>query len=313
MKPEDCLPTHLQGPSTTLSRIAAGLSGAGVYRVESGGRSYVLKIASQTESEADWRQALEVQRLAAGAGLAPRVVHADEARRAVLTDFVADRSFMAFYFDPRSREAALDLLGRTVARIHALPIPADLRPRDPREYLTHLWGGPLAGYALPAFAGDAIRRVLAEVPPESGRAPVLSHNDLNPSNLVYDGQAIVLLDWAAAGSMDASYDLAVISVFMRMDPPTCQRLLSAYEGRPADQLPERFLFSRRLAAAFAGALSLHLARQLGHPGALPGQASEEALPLGEFYQRMRAGALKLGTAEGQWAFGLALVKESLAL
>jgi len=28
---------------------------------------------------------------------------------------------------------------------------------------------------------------------------------------------------------------------------------------------------------------------------------------------MRAGALKLGTADSQWAFGLALLKESLAL
>jgi hypothetical protein len=45
----------------------------------------------------------------------------------------------------------------------------------------------------------------------------------------------------------------------------------------------------------------------------PEFAGDTMLPLDEFYQQMRAGALRLGTADGQWAFGLALLKESLAL
>ena len=33
MNLEACLPTDLRGPSTTITRVAAGLSGAGVYRI----------------------------------------------------------------------------------------------------------------------------------------------------------------------------------------------------------------------------------------------------------------------------------------
>jgi hypothetical protein len=66
-----------------------------------------------------------ITRIAADAGLAPRIVHVDEPGRAVLTAFVVDRSFPAFYRDPGTHEAALRQLGRTVRRIHALPIPAD--------------------------------------------------------------------------------------------------------------------------------------------------------------------------------------------
>src|SRR5262245_10648691 len=94
-----CLPAELRGPTTTITRIAAGLSGAGVHRVEAAGRSFVLKVAAETEPLAGWRGKLHVLELAAGAGLAPRVVHADEARRAVLSDFVVDRSFPALYGD----------------------------------------------------------------------------------------------------------------------------------------------------------------------------------------------------------------------
>ncbi len=310
---EDHLPPALRGPATTITPIPAGMSGAGVYRVEAAGESFVLKVAAETESASDWLCTVHVQRLAADAGLAPRIVHVDETGRAVLTDFVADRSFAAFYLDPRTREAALAKLGDTVRRIHAIPLPADARAKEPRDVLVQVWDGFLAGFARPGFAGDAVRRVLGAAPPASERALVLGHNDLNPTNLVFDGEAILVLDWATAGQADAFYDLAVLSVFLRMDEGTCLKLLSAYDGGRYDGLPGGFVYNRRMAATLAGAFQLHLARQMKHPGATGAETLDATLSLGDFYQRMRAGALKVGTAEGQWAFGCALLKESLTL
>lgn len=309
---EECLPPDLRGPTTTITRIAAGLSGADVYRVEAAGQSFVLKVAAENESVVDWHRTLDIQRLAADAGLAPRILHVEESKRAVLTAFVADRSFAAFYRDPGTHEAALAKLGRTVRRIHDLPIPAAAPVRDPHAFLTQIWGD-LAGFAVPDFAADVVRRVLDEEPPALDRAPVLGHNDLNPTNLVYDGEAILVLDWTAAGSIDPFYDLATLAVFLRMDDGTCLRLLSVYDNRRYAELPSRFLYNRRLVAALIGAMQLHLARQLKHPEATGAETPDSTLSLGEFYGRLRDGALKLGTAEGQWAFGLAVLKESLAL
>ncbi|MDC0741619.1 phosphotransferase [Polyangium mundeleinium] len=309
---EDLLPSDLRGPTTTITPIAAGLSGAGVYRVEAAGQAFVLKVAAESESADDWRNTLHIQRLAADTGLAPRIVHVDEPRRAVLTAFVADRSFAAFYRDPRTHDAALTQLGHTVRRIHALPVPEGARERDPRAFLLQIWNGFQAGIALPAFAGEAVQRALAEESPPREGALVLGHNDLNPSNLIYDGASILVLDWATAGPMDPDYDLAVLSVFLRMDEGTCLRLLSAYDGRPFVELPRRFRYTRRLVAALAGVMQLDLARQRQHAGATGAETLDATPSLGEFYQRMAAGALKLGTADGHWAFGLALLKECLA-
>ncbi|MDB4932532.1 MAG: hypothetical protein JWM10_5016 [Myxococcaceae bacterium] len=307
MSLEACLPPELRGPGTVISTIAAGLSGASVHRVESRGRAFVLKVAGESEGDAEWRAATAIQRTAADAGLSPRVVHVDEAHRAVLTDFVADRSFTGWYRDPRTHGAAVDLLGRTVRRVHALPIPAEARRRDPREFLAQVWGGLLADLPLPDLVGAAVRRALAEAgaPPER---EVLGHNDLNPSNLIFDGEAIVLLDWAAAAPADPLYDLATLAVFLRMDDDDSLRLLAAYEGRRGDAIPDRFRATCRLVAALAGAMQLYVARRLQHPGA----TEAEALPLAEFYQQLRAGKLALGTPAGQWAFGLALLADSLA-
>jgi len=318
---EACLPPDLQGPTSKITQIAAGLSGAGVYRVEAAGGAYVLKVSAEWELAAGWRSRLQIQRLAADAGLAPRIVHVDEDRRAVLTAFVADRSFAAFYGDLRTHEAALALLGRTLRRVHELPLPPDAPAQSPREFLAAIWSGLSAGSAVPAFAREAIQRMLAEEPPTDDRALVLGHNDVNPTNLVYDGESILLLDWQTAGAAHPSYDLATISIFLRMDEAACRKLLAAHDGVPADTasaapntpLPARFLYSRRLAAIACGTVFLHLAQKLGHPGATGAETPETTLSLGDLYAKLQAGALNIASADGQWAFGLALLKDSLSM
>ena len=312
MSLEACLPANLRGPSTTITRIAAGLSGAGVYRVEAAGQAFVLKLSAEDEPLTGWRRKLHIQQLAANAGLAPRIIHMDEARRAVVSAFVSDRSFPAFYGDPRTREAALAQLGRTVRRVHELALPPEADSADPREFLATTWSGLVADFALPAFVGDAVRGLLAEEAPARERALVLSHNDVNPTNLAYDGENLLLLDWETAGPNDPFYDLAAISVFLRMDEGTCQRLLAAYDGEPVSALPAPFAYSRRLVAVLCGATFLHLARQSGHPGASGEETLGSTPSLAEFYQRMRAGLLNIATGEGQWWFGLALIRDSFA-
>ena len=313
MSAEDCLPAALRGSAPTITRIRGGLSGATVHRVDASGRSFVLKAGAADEQLEDWERALRIQRAAADAGLAPRVVHADEHRRAVLTELVADRSFATFYRDPQTHAAALALLGRTVRRIHQLPIPDGARPVDARAFLRGLWDDLRAGgFALPDLAADAVQRALADdataALPAGAPPPVLSHNDLNPTNLVYDGTALLVLDWAAARPADPHYDLATVAVFLRMDDADCLRLLSAYHDHAVATVPAPLVSTRRLVAALAGTMQLRLARRMNQPGA----TDQEALALGDFYQRLRSGAVTMGTPDGQWAFGLALLKESLA-
>jgi predicted Ser/Thr protein kinase len=100
---EVCLPETLRGPATTITPLGGGLSGAGVYRVDAGGRGYVLKIARADAPIATWRQSVEIQRRAGEVGVAPRVVHADEARRAVVSEHVVNRGFAPRLANPQTR------------------------------------------------------------------------------------------------------------------------------------------------------------------------------------------------------------------
>ena len=303
---EACLPAQLRGPSTTITRVAAGLSGAGVHRVETGGEAFLLKVSAETEPLEAWRRKVGVQRLASAAGLAPRVIHVDEARRAVTSVFVVDRSFPARFATPGTRDAALVQLGRMLRQVHELPIPPGAEPSDPRGLLRTVAATLTEGFAVPGFVGEAIARVLAEEPPESERALVLSHNDVNPSNLVYDGEHVLLVDWDTAAPNEPFFDLAAIAVFLRMDDATCQGLLAAHDAAPVGALPARFQYDRRLVAVLCGAMFLGLARLDGHPGATGGETLDGTPRLIEVYQQMRG--VGLASPAGKWAFGLALVK-----
>jgi aminoglycoside phosphotransferase (APT) family kinase protein len=307
-----CLPAHLRGAATTITRIAGGLSGAGVYRVEAGGEAFVLKIAAPDKVLAGWRSKLHILRAAADAGLAPRIVHVDEARRAVVSEFVAGGTFFTSYANPRTRDEAIGLLGRTLRRIHQLPPPPDADPAQPREFLAATWAALHPDLVVPDFVADAVQRVLAEPEPAPERAPVLSHNDVHPANFIFESDRLLLLDWDTAGLNDPFYDLATVSLFLRMDPETCATLLAAYDGEPVTELPARFVYIRRLVGVLCGTNLLNVARQSGHPGATGDETLDSTPSLGDFYQRMRAGEVSIGTAEGQWSFGLALLKESIA-
>lgn len=305
---DDCLPAAIRGAATIITRIAAGLSGSGVYKVDAGGRVYVLKISAASESLEDWRQRLAIQRSAADAKLAPRIVHADGKCRAVVSEFVTDRSFPALYWNPQTRAQAIAQLGAMLRRVHALPIPDGAAIANPRLILGETLGAlDAANFAIPSFAREAAQRVLAERAPATGDAAVLSHNDVNPSNIVYDRERLLLLDWDAAAPNDRYYDLATAALFFRMDAADCEQLFVAYGERAGTALPAGFLYNRRLVAVFAGLTFLNLARQLGHDGEASSDV-ERALSLAECYGQMREGSLNIASASGQWSFGLALVK-----
>lgn len=290
MNLHECLPAELQG--ATITRITTGFSGAGVYRVD---QDFVLKLGDEHEPIERWRAKRDLQRAAAAAGVTPAVIHSDESRRAIVSALVSDRGFVPHYRDPATHAATIVQLGELLRRVHALPPPVGVEQRDPLDLLRDARDA-LAGFAVPAFVPAAIERVLAEVPPPRERPLVLSHNDVNPTNLVHDGTRLWLVDWDAAGANDPLYDLAAIAAFLRMDDATCLALIAAHDGAPVAELPARFRYARRLVATLCGALFLGFARKMGHAG------DTQALP--------PAVAFDPRTPDGAWLFGLSLVQSS---
>jgi thiamine kinase-like enzyme len=63
---------------------------------------------------------------------------------------------------------------------------------------------------------------------------VFSHKDLNPMNLLWDGQRVWLLDWDSAGPAHPYMDLATLANFMNLADGDALGLLAAQERTAID-------------------------------------------------------------------------------
>jgi aminoglycoside phosphotransferase (APT) family kinase protein len=222
-----------------------------------------------------------------------------------------DRGLFPLVMDPRTRVSMVNQIGRTLRRVHDLPLPSGTPGIEPRRMLAQ-FADDVRGAALPTFVRHALDALRSEEPPAIERPLVVSHNDLNPSNVIYDGTRLMLVDWDVAAANEPLYDLATISLFLRLDDMTCAALIAAHDDASeiADELPARFRYDRRLVGVMCGVGMLRAALGQGHAGDAS-TAVEAAPTLAEVYQRMREGTLNLAHPDGQWSLGLALVKASL--
>jgi hypothetical protein len=74
-----------------VTPIPGGASGAFPFRVEIGGRSYLVRVEGPASPLRNPRQ-YDSMRIAAQAGIAPKLHHIDEAARVAVMDFIEERS-----------------------------------------------------------------------------------------------------------------------------------------------------------------------------------------------------------------------------
>jgi aminoglycoside phosphotransferase (APT) family kinase protein len=300
------LPASIVGAVESVAPIRLGLSGAGVWAVVAARGRYVLRVPDAAVSERDRADQLLVLRRAAEAGVAPAIVHVDETARAVLSTEVPGAPLHVALADPAQRTPALTSVVEQLRALHDLGA-AGVPARDAVMFAHGIWELQRARPGFPAWASgigatlDEIAAVLAADPRR-----VVSHNDLNPGNVLWDGARAWLIDWDAAGLNHPFYDLATLATFLLLDDAAALGLLAAQERGALDaHAPVTFAALRRLVALAAGSTFLRLAPDLTVRVAA---TRDDALSLAACYAELRAGALDLQSPSGQVAFGLALLR-----
>ncbi|TNF23609.1 MAG: hypothetical protein EP329_27045 [Deltaproteobacteria bacterium] len=117
-------------------------------------------------------------------------------------------------------------------------------------------------------------------------APAPCHYDLNPGNLLFDGERVWLVDWEMAGAGDPFHDLGTLCVFGVPAGAQQETLLTAYLGRLARPDERARLHLARLQAlVFYAAIFHHITRR---PGAPPSPPAEPPLRLAGYLATLRA-------------------------
>jgi aminoglycoside phosphotransferase (APT) family kinase protein len=300
------LPEPIVGEVTSVTPIHMGLSGAGVYAVTSARGEYILRVQGERADDRSWSHQMRVLRRASEHGIAPAIVHVDEAARAVISTRVAGVPLHVALADPAQRGLAIVGVVTQLRALHAID-PSGIEARDAVDYARGAWQAQRARAGFPGWTAgigaalDTIAAVLARDPRR-----VFGHNDVNPGNVLWDGARAWLVDWDVAGLAHPYYDLAVLATFLNLDAEAAHGLLALQEQAPLDDgARATFAALRKLVELVAGCIFLGLVPDLT---VLTAPTRADAPTLAAVYAEMGAGTLDLQAPRGRAALGLALLR-----
>lgn len=292
------------GAIESIEPITAGMSGAEVFAIKAARGEFVLR-AQPREPGDYFTQQLQVLRRASAAGISPELVHVDERAGAVVSRRIAGLPLAAALADPRERDTMLQRVVESLRKLHGLD-PAGMAARDPIPYVRAAWQAARVRPGFPAWAqqlGPTLDALAALLRRDTRR--VVSHNDVNPGNILWDGKQAWLIDWEACGLGHPYYDLAALAVFLRLDEAKALALAAQHDAAPLEAPSRSTLFAlRRLVGLLSG---LDLLGAVSDLNVRVCATISEAPSLADCYSALQNGEWTLRTPYGSASMGLALL------
>jgi Phosphotransferase enzyme family len=281
-----------------IAPMTGGVTSASVFRVEIGHRRYVMRIEGEPSPLRNPHQYLSM-RIAAEAGIAPNIHYVDEAARVTVIDFIEQQPLKVYRGGPR---ALAEALGGLLSRVQATPaFPYFVNYPDivARLFAHVRRTGLFAAGLLDAHVQRL--ELLREGYDAGSTTLVSSHNDPIPSNILFDGERLWLIDWESAYRNDPLVDVAIMLDSLAPSPELEGVWLQAWVGRAPDEaLRARLRLIRALTRLYyAGVfLSASAAASRETP-----DHDLSAPTLREFQLAIQDGRLKPGATETKHILG----------
>ena len=232
--------------------LSGGLSNINL-TAEDAGQRYVIRVGEDEPFFGVSREhELQAFRAAHAAGVAPEVVYAEPGLMVIR--FIGGRSLLPADVHEPARLAKVARLFRRLHREahkhlgstgfmfwpfqHHRAYIRLLQERSDRLY--ERWRDMLPGLAA---ANEALERAMGPA------TIVFGHNDLNPQNIMDDGERLWFVDWEFGGFTVDLFDLGVLAMNIEIGPGEIDPYLENYFEAPAtDALRYRFAAATVLAA-----------------------------------------------------------------
>jgi hypothetical protein len=217
---------------SAITPVPGGASGASPFRVEIGDRCYLVRVEGPASPLRNPHQYASM-RIAAEAGIAPKLHYVDEGTRVAVMDFIEEQPLSAY---PGGPSALAQAVGELVGRVQAtLLFPRFVEYPD---IVARLWAhvcrtGLFARGVLDAHTDHLAR--IREVYVWDSAESVSSHNDPVPRNVLFDGERLWLIDWESAYCNDPLVDAAIVLDSFASSSELKEVLLQAWLGRTPDE------------------------------------------------------------------------------
>jgi aminoglycoside phosphotransferase (APT) family kinase protein len=278
--------------------VTGGASGASPFRVEVGSRRYLMRLEGTASPLRNPYQYASM-RIAAEAGIAPRIHYVNEAARVAVTDFIERRPLHAY---PGGPTALAQALGQVLARLQATPTFPHFvdYPDIVARLFAHVRRTGLFAAGLLDPHVERLGRIREAYVRGSDRL-VSSHNDSIPSNILFDGERLWLIDWESAYRNDPLVDVAIMLDTLAPSPELAAVLLRSWLGRAPDEaLCSRLAIVSALMRLYYAGVMLSVSAAVGRA---PPDTDLSVPTVAAFQQAIRAGQFKPGAAETRHILG----------
>jgi aminoglycoside phosphotransferase (APT) family kinase protein len=248
-------------PIQSAERVGGGITTALVLKVQVDNRNYLLRVEGEPSPLRNPHQ-YDSMRIAAEAGIAPKIHHLDQAARVVVMDFIEPRPLRNY---PGGDDGLAHALGELLKRLQTAPTFPYLvdYPDIVGRLFAHVRRTGLFTVGLLDIHVEHLERIRQNYRLGFERL-VSSHNDAHSGNLLFDGERLWLIDWESAYRNDPMVDLAIVADSFGFSPEIETILIKSSLGRaPDDAFHGRFATVRALTRLyFAGVfLSISAASQ----------------------------------------------------
>lgn len=238
----------------SIEPMTGGGSGAGVYKVIAGNAAYLLRLDDSPDGFRDPARRYACHKIAGEAGVAPRFIYGDVTARIAISEFIrADESMTG--------QDRLVAIAKALKRLHDAPLFPPLMPY--LDAMRQLLKGLDASGVLPSGSLQetlALFEALAKAYP--GEDLVSSHNDMNPHNVLFNGDRALFVDWESAFTTDRYVDLATMLNYFTSSESEESLATEVYFGRPLVAAETaRILVMRQVSFLFYGAVLLGAAKR----------------------------------------------------
>lgn len=283
----------------SIAPVGGGASGALLHRVDvEGAPSLLLRIETARDPFRNPHRSYVCLRTAADAGIAPRVHVADPDAGIVVMDFVHQRPITDH---PGGAVGVLRELGGQLAQLQATatfpPLLGDFATVL-GQMLAMIEGAGVFMPGVLAPVHDGFGRICAAYP-WADDEQVSSHNDINPFNVLFDGERLWLIDWEIAFRNDPFADVACVANNFADQVPDAgsadalESLLHAWLGHAPDRpTSARLALMRQLNRLFYACLMMSTCI-----GQHPPEIDLDALTVDAFRAAVESGRLALGSPE----------------
>jgi hypothetical protein len=286
--------------------LTGGITTAAVFRIDAGGRRYVLRVEG-TPSPMRNPYQYQSMRIASDAGIAPRLYYFNEDSRVAVIDYIAPQPLDSFPGGLLARAQALGALLRDLRTTPTFPYYADYP-----AVVARLWAHVCRTGLFAPGVLDPVNERLAEIRKAyvwDRTHSVSSHNDPVPANILFDGQRLWLIDWEGGCRNDSLIDVSIVMDHLARSRELEDALLQVWHGRPPDEaLRARLSLVRALTRLYYAGVFFSASATI--PRADP-DASLSAPALADFEQALRDGRLKPRTLATWHVMGKMLVTSFL--